>query len=558
MSSTAPESPRALWRMGNLLVWLGGGEWRDITDHSERSSYASTGFIVLLNAVIAWGVATFAVVGLTGANALLALPFTLVCGLLVGAFGRVLATRAAEPGGGWVLGDVARALVAVLIGVVVGELAALAIFTGPTNRELNEQVDVARASVAQSERGRELERLQDDRQRLDAKVATAQERRDEALVVARCETNPTPACPSDRITGAPGRGYEANVAERELGNAEQDLADARAERTDSAPRLDARITQVEGLLDADRVTAEALARADTGLDARWRAMHDYTTGSPVAGILRLAVVTFFVVLSLLPLLLRFWRGQTEQDRRIAARRLRTRAEEEADTAIAVRRAEVRAARELREQEALLEAPPVEPARLTTATAERTEPLALPSAGQEPATSDNLPVLAERRELEPKRSGPLDSLPGPLPMVARALTGAVRPLVPESLARIASDAPRPARIARTLLEEVEEFSFSLTRKRKVTVTEETPDGPRHPGEESVEALRRSAVATRILDEADDRRAVLERDENGPALTAAELRARRELGLGDEPVALPYSEHRELPTGARRALPPGTDE
>lgn len=502
MNSAVPSD--TLPRLGTLMVWLGGGSWRDIDDPLERSAYQTAGFLVLLNAAIAWGVATFAVVGLAGMSGWAALPITLLCGLLVGVFGRILVTTPAEPGRRRILADLARGLVAVFIGIVVGEVAALAIFTGPVNRELSDQVDAARSTVAFSDRGRQLDQIRDDRAALDARVSAALQRRDEAQIVARCEYNPGPECPSNRITGDPGRGPEARFAQSALVSAESDLAAARAEREREAARLDAMIDRIDTELEADRDKAEALARADNGLDARWRALHAYTGDSPVAMTLRLGVAGFFVLLNLLPLLLRIWRGETEQDRRVAARRLRNRAEEEADTAIALKRAQVRAERELRLQDELLRAPLAETVHVT-----------VPAGG---------------RELEPHRGGPLDALPGPLPRMAKAFGGLMRPLVPAPVARLAETVP--LRTARTLLEEVEEFQFSLLRKRKVTLTEEKPDdGPAQP-ETGEPALRRSAVATRILD------------------PTAE--SRDALGHGGR------SEPRKLPPGRRRELPPGPGE
>lgn len=559
-----------LSRLGNLMVSLGGGIWREIDDDAERSTYQSAGFFVLLNAVIAWGVAMFAVVGLSELSLWVALPVALVCGLLVGAFGRTLTTAVLEPGRTRVLGEVTRAAVAVLIGIVVGELAALAIFTGPVNRQLNVEADTARASVSTSDRGRQLEQLRDDRARLDERVSASVARRDEAQIVARCEFNPGPECPSNRITGVPGRGQEASLAETALANAERDLAAARAERAAEGPQLDTSIARIDSELEVDRDTAEALARADNGLDARWRAMHTYTTENAVAMLLRLGIVTLFVLLNLLPLLLRSWRGQTELDRRVAARRLRNRAEEEADTAIALKRAEVRATRELRLQEELLQAPLVEGTpvhrierapdgdrrRVATVTPKR-ELLGLPS-GKEAPSGDNLPVLASDRDLEQR--GALDALPGPLPQMAKAFGDLVRPLVPAQVARLAEGAPKPLKTARTLLEEVEEFQFSLLRKRKVTITEEKSDDA-EPEQEQPEtgekALRRSAMATRILDFTGDRRNRLGRGgESAPALTAAEQRARRELPLGDRVRQLTKANRRELPPAGRRELPPGS--
>ncbi|MGH3520987.1 MAG: DUF4407 domain-containing protein [Haloechinothrix sp.] len=544
MNTAVPSD--TLSRLGNLMVWLGGGNWRDIDDHAERSTYQSAGFFVLLNAIIAWGVATFAVAGLTQVSPWAALPFTLVCGLLVGAFGRILATAVVEPGRRRVMGDGARAGVAVLIGLVVGEMAALAIFTGPINRELNDQVDAARASVAASDRGRQLESLRVDRARVDERVAAAEKRRDAAQVVARCEYNPTSECPSERITGDSGDGRETNLAEVALAKAEADLDAARAEREQEAPRLDQAIDRVDGQLDGDRDRAEALARADTGLDARWRAMHTYTTDNPVAMVLRMGIVGFFVLLNLLPLLLRIWRGQTDQDRRIAARRLRNRAEEEADTAIALKRAEVRVTRELRMLEApLVHAEVVSDEERRGQTRDRP---ALPVGRQVSPEGDNLPVPAGDRAVQAHRSGPLAALPGPLPQVARVFGGLVRPLVPSPVIKLAENAQKPVRVARTLLEEVEEFQFSVLRKRKVTLTEEKPENAVSKPEDGEQALRRSAVASRILDSTADTAGALEADRRSDrALSAAEQRARRELPLGETVPELPHAERSELPPG-----------
>src|SRR5690606_40332115 len=67
----------------------------------------------------------------------------------------------------------------------------------------------------------------------------------------------------------------------------------------------------------------------------------------VTGVQTCALPIFaFVLLALLPLLLRRWRGETAQDRRLAADTIRDRAERTADAAIAVKRAEVRTEAEL--------------------------------------------------------------------------------------------------------------------------------------------------------------------------------------------------------------------
>jgi hypothetical protein len=292
-------------------------------------------------------------VSVAGLGVPAALGATLLAGLLVGALGRVLAAAPTEPGRRWAV--VALAAVAVLVGGVLGELAATAVFTGPSTRALDEQAARAGAAVTTGERGSELTRLRTERAVLDERVAQAVARRDEALLVARCEYRPTPGCPP-LITGDPGRGPETEQARTALAGADADVAAARADRDRQAPDLDRAIAGTAEQVDHERAAAEALARADTGLIAKWQAMNDYTLARPSALIPRLGATLTLVLVTLLPLLLRLLRGPSEQDRLTRSRRLRRAAEQDADTAIAVRRAEVRAARELRRQDELLALP----------------------------------------------------------------------------------------------------------------------------------------------------------------------------------------------------------
>jgi len=68
----------------------------------------------------------------------------------------------------------------------------------------------------------------------------------------------------------------------------------------------------------------------------------------------------------------------------------------------------------------------------------------------------------------------DLLPGPLPSAVRTITGLVRPLVPAPVARLADAAPRSIKIARGLWEEVEEFQFTMLRKRTVRLASDEID------------------------------------------------------------------------------------
>ncbi|HTF46242.1 MAG TPA: DUF4407 domain-containing protein [Pseudonocardia sp.] len=505
---SSPVTPTPLARLANPLVWLGGGSWRDIDEPAERSAYQTAGFFVALHAVLAGCVVAF-VAGLAGVGEPASWVFGVASGLLVGAVGRVLATAPAEPNRGrvrLVLGEVTQAVVAVLLGVVIGELAALAIFAGAVDRELNSRVDAAGATVAHSAPAAQLDTLQTDRAALDTQVQAASERRDRALVVARCEYRPGPGCPSTQITGDRGRGPETGLADAELNAAQSDLTEASTRRDRLGPGLDQAITGARGQLDRDAATARALAAADTGLDARWAAMHSYTTRTADSAgplVLRIAVDALFALLSLLPLLLRWWRGQTSQDRRLLARARVGRAEQDAATTVAINRAQLSAALELDQHRRLLAegtalgAAP-ERIEIPAASVPAEDPAEVPAAetvasrdaepGDDPARTPaepaRLPVLARLREaaLAPVQGDPLDVLPGPLPGAVRAITGIVRPLVPGPVARLASTAPRSVRVARTLWEEVEEFQLTVRHKRTVRMdTAESDSSPTPPSQ-----------------------------------------------------------------------------
>ncbi len=111
----------------------------------------------------------------------------------------------------------AYAIAAVVMAVVVGELVAMLIFAGSSDRRLDEQAarsaDAAPAVVAASA---DLERTRQSRTALDDAVVDASRQRDEALVVARCEFNPSSACPQTHITGVPGAGPEHRTADEFL------------------------------------------------------------------------------------------------------------------------------------------------------------------------------------------------------------------------------------------------------------------------------------------------------------------------------------------------------
>jgi hypothetical protein len=220
--------------------------------------------------------------------------------------------------------------------------------------------------------------------------------------------------------------------------------------------------------------------------------------------LRLLTIAFFTLLSLLPLILRLWRGETAHDRHATARAERERAELDAETAIAVKRAEVRAAAETlwaeqqlvqarmaveaqteidraqlrRRVNAELEGPkhaaePVaEDIYLPIAAEAEAASLAAIELPDAAATADeipNLPATVETRDVPATPSIPT------IPDVTKAAARWIRPLVPGFVARAIDTSTHPLRTARQVFEEVEEITFSFRRTHKVTVNTEESAG-----------------------------------------------------------------------------------
>src|ERR1700749_1549845 len=118
--------------VGRLLTWLGGGYWGELGERHERSSHAVAGAVVLLGALLAWVVAAVAVSESAQWSTLAVVGLTLLFGTLVGAVTRGVAAGAER---GWT-STAGRAAVAVAVGVLVGEIAALVVFFGPIDRHL--------------------------------------------------------------------------------------------------------------------------------------------------------------------------------------------------------------------------------------------------------------------------------------------------------------------------------------------------------------------------------------------------------------------------------------
>ncbi|MTE11961.1 DUF4407 domain-containing protein [Nocardia aurantiaca] len=515
--------------LGALLVWLGGAQ-PQLTDGPERGGYMVTGAVVALFAATA-GVVTAAATGQAGRPVLAVVAVALIATLLTAAISRALATAAtperrenrravAEFGG--------RIAVAGLAGVVLAELACTILFSGSVHRLLDETAQRAVESAPAVVTARtELDQAKADRAALDQQITKAQNDVTDALKIARCEYHPTADCPQTMITGVPGRGPEERTANQMLDAARTQLTTAQTK----VDGLDAEVTAKDKALASAR--KGAYTEGDRGLAARWVAMNDYTTGHLGPLGLRLAVAVLMIVLALLPLLLRWWRGETAFDRSVAVRTATDRIDQAAATAIAVKQAEVRVETESLRAEQQLTAARLAAHADTAIDRERqrtriiaaignleigiTEPAQRALAEFDNATRHELPAAAEDRKdstvsqegiVTPSpnlpaqlTSGALAPVPqggAPAPTAPAAqptnkggglelpIIGSVpftdtaarwiRPLVPSFVANAIDTATHPLRTVRQAFEEAEEITFTLRRTRKVTVDSEDSAQP----------------------------------------------------------------------------------
>jgi hypothetical protein len=421
----------------------------------------------VLGAALAWLVSTLAIADATHASMAVIVPLTLLFGVLVGAVSWAVASG---PTRRW-SGVVGRAAVAVAVGAVVGEVAAIVLFSGSIDRLLDERAArSADATPAVAQAWAERDRARHERTALDTAVDDAGRQRDEALVVARCEFHPSPSCPQTHITGVPGAGPETRTATDFLADAQRQLDTAVANRDRLAPALDSEIATREQALAQAR--DNAMKDVDHGLGARWTAMNDHTVASAGAMLLRVATIVFFALLLLLPLILKLWRGQTSQDRGAATRAEVERAELQADAAIAVKRAEVRAAVETLWAEQQLTSARLAVEAQTEIDREQQrrrviEAIEAPVHAQSERVVEPTPELPAA--VEPRRDG--GSLIPAIPDVTKAAVRWLRPFVPPIVASAIDTTTKPLRSARQVFEETEEIHFSLKRTHKVSVSSE---------------------------------------------------------------------------------------
>lgn len=509
--------------LGALLVWLGGAE-PQLIDRTERGGYTVTGAVVALFAATA-GVVTAVATAAADWPIIAVMAIALIATLLVGALSRALAT-AATPRRGENRRAVAefagRIAVAVVAGVVIAELACTVLFSGTVHRLLDETAQHAVESAPAVVTARtDLDRAKADRTALDQQIATAKTDVATALKIARCEYNPSQDCADAPKTGVPGRGPEERTANQMLDDARNQLAAAQGK----VDGLDAKVTAQDRALTAAR--KDAYTEGDRGLGARWVAMNDYTTGhfGPLA--LRLAIALLMITLALLPLLLRWWRGETAFDRSVAVRTATDRIDQAATTAIAVKQAEVRVETEKLRADQQLTAARLTAHADTAIDRERQRTRIIAAIGNfeigitEPAQravaefdsaarhelpegivtqSPNLPAQLTSGALAPlPPAGALAPVaPSALPVAPPANKGGglelpiigtvpftdtaarwIRPLVPSFVASAIDTATHPLRTVRQAFEEAEEITFTLRRTRKVTVDSQDSGQPQQP-------------------------------------------------------------------------------
>ncbi|MFD3748242.1 DUF4407 domain-containing protein [Nocardia sp. NPDC058633] len=606
--------------MTGLLTWLGGGlatprrgdpeTGADQAFRHEQGRYLVTGAAVSLFAVIA-GLVTLAAMLAADVSVIGAVLFPLVVAVAMAALGRALVTT--RPGADDDrLGATARIGVGVLAGVFVAELAATVMLGGTVDRELDVRAQAGAENAPAVVAARtSFDLATADRAALDLSIAKSQADIDRALVIARCEYNPTPQCPQTRITGVPGRGPEAQTANDMLDDARKQLATAQGR----IEGLDQRVRTESAALATARTSA--FADGDRGLGARWLAMNSYTSSHAGAAALRLLLLLAGIVLALLPSLLRWWRGETALDRRVDAAAVADRAHREADAAIAVKSAEVRTetAALRAEQELTSTRLAIEADTVIDRERQRTRIIAAiggfelgftephrkdDSVSLEPNVTSQLPAgyvqpalpTGTGGALVPAHQAPQQQPPAQAPTSGGGLelpiigtvpftdTAArwIRPLVPAFVANAFDSATHPMRTARQAFEEVEEVTFTLRRTRKVTVDtqdssaqQQVPAGYQLPGQPAQGFLPPGAypqqqqyqqpyqpyaqqIASNVVDAPSSRFHPDPRQyQSAPTYTALPAGQGNGLPEADAHGELPRADTNELP-GGRRQLPP----
>ncbi len=500
--------------------------------HRQPDNHPAVTALTWSGGVLAWLVAAAVATPSTGLSLAVVLPVTLIFGVLV-----VVAIRSTVASA---RGTAGRVALAVAIGLLVGELAAMTLFSNAISQRMDSEAAARAATTpAVTSAQGQLDALRASRGTLDAAVDSARQRRDDAQVVARCEYHPTPSCAQQPVTGVPGDGQITQNTQDTLAHDQRELDAALATRNEQAPTLDARIAGAEHAVTA--ASNAAGVGAERGFGARWVAMNGYTIETPAALVARIAVIGVCVLLYLLPMLLHARQDRTLRERHDESR---LRAELRAETAIAVKQAEVRAEAEILKAEHQLaamrlalesdaeinreyhrqrvaEALTGEPAQhaIAAPSAEVLRPAAQPqpmysdwdelmafpdpqqrslaaAPAPEPETDSAPAEPIVRAELVPIDDKPAENLPVPatsqpaggltlpqLPDLTKVAARLLRPLmapVAPVVDRVIDTSVQQLRSAQKVIEEFEEITFTLRRTSRTTVSDsaqEQSSGPR---------------------------------------------------------------------------------
>jgi hypothetical protein len=461
-------------------------------DHADPGRAVAA--LTWLGGAAAWMVAAGAATSAAGWPLAVALSVALVFAVVVLAAIRSTVSTSR--------GTLVRIAVAVVLGLLVGELSAMLVFGSAVTERLQQQAAAHAATVpAVASATADLDAERATRKGLDDAVDSARRRRDGAQVVARCEYQPAPSCPQHDITGVAGDGQITRNSQDVLDQNQHELDAALGTREQQAPALDNRIAE------AEHATAQArqasITGADRGFGTRWVAMNAYTLSTPSALVLRVLLTACCILLYLLPLLL-----HTRADRTLRERhnQSRLRAELEAETAITVKRAQARAAAEVLQAEhqlanirMALEAETAinrEHHRQRVADALAAEPAELPARVTQIAAA-SAPEPIEAAAVVKPAATPL------LPDLAGAAVRFLRPLVPPVITQVVENSTQQLRSAQKVFEEFEEFTFSFRRTTRVTVQ----DSEQHLGGDAIPTVIDQSELTgpsNALDSSDDPR------------------------------------------------------
>jgi hypothetical protein len=127
------------------------------------------------------------------------------------------------------------------------------------------------------------------------------------------------------------------------------------------------------------------------------------------------------------------------------------------------------------------------------------------------TSDNLPALAERDAVEPRREG--NSRIPAIPDVTKVAARWLRPFVPPIIASAIDTTTKPLRSVRQVFEETEEIHFSLKRTHSVTVQAE------EHGSVATEPVEPHTAPTSVVSSVERQQTMTER-EGHPELRGAD--------------------------------------